>query len=158
MNTPRLLEFIKNRQKFTQSRLTFYGYVFDNLIVPRDPSNKVATSEGDWPHRNFPPYCYGNFFLLTTDLMPVLYNLSFTTLSILLDDAYIGILAKENKNIKFVHFEHNLLFDQKNDAVLNNLELNNKYLVFGKTNSNDICSYARIWSYILQKSFKRADY
>jgi hypothetical protein len=148
MNTPKLLRFIKNKTLFNPSKLFFYGYVFDKLAVPKVMEN----ASDEWREKYFPPYCYGNFLFLTTDLMPVLYNLSFTTLSVSLDDSYYGVLAKEDKNIKFVHFEQNLLFDQKYDAVLNNLKLNNEYLVFGKTNSNDLCDYTRIWSYILQKS------
>jgi hypothetical protein len=150
MNTPKLLWFIANKTLFSPSKLSFYGLVFDKLPVPKVMENALD----EWPEKFFPPYCYGNAYLLTTDLMPILYNISFTTMSVSLEDSYIGVLAKEDKRIRFVHFEHNLLFDQKYDAVLGNLRLNNEYLVFGKTNPNDACNYTRIWSYILQKSLQ----
>jgi beta-1,3-galactosyltransferase 1 len=101
-NTPALIAYLHNPTRFNPPRPSFSCLVWINMDVLRDPQNKYFMSVKEWPEKYYLPYCSGMAFVMTSELPAMLYDLSFTTDMLWIDDANVGVLAARNKHIKFV--------------------------------------------------------
>ena len=74
----------------------YAGQVLGHAEVIRKPEHKWYVSKQDFEERHFPPYCNGPFYILSkTALLKLLKVSSSDNLSpLLVEDAYIGVLAK----------------------------------------------------------------
>lgn len=104
---------------------TFYCFqMMRNDKAPREPSFKPGykwyiTAE-EFPGRTYPPYCYGAGYLMTRDMVPALYNMSFYTRSFWVDDVYFtGFVARNLKNVKHVQLPNQSpILDKRNAPAI----------------------------------------
>jgi hypothetical protein len=78
MNTRRVLDYITNKSLFNVTNLSFAGDIWLSSRPFRDKESKWFVSYDDFPGDVYPPYAHGPFYILTNQLVPLLYNLSFT--------------------------------------------------------------------------------
>lgn len=77
------------------SRTFFCAHLVEEDHVPRNHSYKWFITPEEYPGATYPPYCYGNAYLMTRDLIPLLYNAALYTRDFWVDDVYFtGFLAR----------------------------------------------------------------
>jgi beta-1,3-galactosyltransferase 1 len=99
---PNLLAFLRNKTRFNPPRLSFACRLWTTMGPIRDVDSKYYLSREEWPLDAFLPYCSGVAFVTTIDVPSMLYDLSFTTKMIWIDDVNNGVVAAQNKDIKFL--------------------------------------------------------
>ena len=72
---------------------SFYGGVLNNGVVVRDKAHRHYVSPEDLSLDYYPVYCKGSMYVLSSDLVPKMVELSKQIKRIGPDDAYVGLLA-----------------------------------------------------------------
>ncbi|GAU91846.1 hypothetical protein RvY_04025 [Ramazzottius varieornatus] len=84
-------------------RTFFCANVLINELAPRDPFFKWYVAEEEYAGAVYPPYCYGNAYLFTWDMVGTLYEESLRVKELWVDDVYFsGILTSSFGKVIFV--------------------------------------------------------
>jgi hypothetical protein len=79
MNTRKVLEHIINKKLFNPSDLSISGNIWRGHKPNRHKKNKWYISTKDFPENVYPAFAQGFFYILSNQLPPLLYKLSFIT-------------------------------------------------------------------------------
>ena len=100
VNTQQVLHFL-NSLKVKRMKKTWIGRCHSKEPVNRNSSSKYFVSYLNYKNKYLPPFCVGSAYLLTIDLIHVLYDTSLQKYPPFhLEDAYIGFLLL-NLNITY---------------------------------------------------------
>lgn len=89
-----IIRYVKNlRAKGDMLQRSILGSVMYRSVRVRRKESKYYVPDDIYRGRYFPPYCSGGGYIMTTDVIPDMYQHSLTTPFIPIDDAYQGILA-----------------------------------------------------------------
>ena len=100
VNTQQVLHFLKSL-KVKRLKKTWFGRCYLNEPVNRNSSSKLFVSYFYYKKRNLPPFCAGSAYILTIDLVHLLYDKSLQKYPPFdLEDAYIGFILS-NFNITY---------------------------------------------------------
>ncbi|XP_075776355.1 beta-1,3-galactosyltransferase 5-like [Pelodiscus sinensis] len=84
----------------------FTGFLMMNERPIRDRGSKWYVSEAEYPASTYPPFCSGTGYVLSTDVVSQIYNISESVPFIKLEDVFIGLcLAKLKINPEELHSE-----------------------------------------------------
>ncbi|XP_072037381.1 uncharacterized protein [Amphiura filiformis] len=72
----------------------YMGCLNSGMVI-RDKQSKFYVSEDDYAGKYFPPFLNGGSYVISGDIVPALFNASFSVPLINNDDVYQGILAKK---------------------------------------------------------------
>jgi hypothetical protein len=75
---------------------SIYGYCKTTVVI-RDNSSKFYVPKEEYPGYRYPKYCIGPAYIFTSDLMKPMYNLTKYIKPFVMEDVYVGMLAKELK-------------------------------------------------------------
>ena len=93
-----LMKFIEEHTK--SARRTFYCKVDIDYKIERDVNHKYYVSQDQYQLEVAPPRCIGPGWIVTGDIIPELYNASFTAPFVAIEDIYTtGILPILIKNV-----------------------------------------------------------
>ena len=97
VNTKSLVEYFLALNS-TSSRNKIYGKCMHNFTLPiRDINDKHFISTEDYSPAIWPNYCLGPAYILASDTLKPIYNLSKYIRQFPMEDTYVGLLAKELK-------------------------------------------------------------
>jgi Galactosyltransferase len=109
-----IIAYMKHLESTSQpkfSRTFFCAHLMEEDLVPRNQSYKWYISPEEYPGGVYPPYCYGNGYLMTHDLIQALFNMSLYTRNFWVDDAYFsGFIARNLGDVTHAElpFQHPL--------------------------------------------------
>lgn len=84
----------------------FTGFLKLHEYPIRKRESKWYVSIEEYPGTTYPPFCSGTGYVLSTDVVSQIYNVSESTLFIKLEDVFIGLcLAKLNIQLEELHSE-----------------------------------------------------
>ncbi|OQV25642.1 putative Beta-1,3-galactosyltransferase 5 [Hypsibius exemplaris] len=84
----------RTKPPFTKTFLC--AHLAEEDTVLRNESLKWFITPEEYPGRIYPPYCFGNAYIMTRDLVPLLYNTSLYTRNFWVDDVYFSGFVAEN--------------------------------------------------------------
>jgi len=120
--------------------------VWYRMKVMRDPKSKWYLSKAEFKDDFFPTYCSGSAYIMSTDVVIDMYNVSLKTAFFWVDDFYItGLLAHK---VGVVHKKFNSVYTLGPSTFLQKFTEQNKWrtLVFGHVhNLNQI---TQVWNNI----------
>ncbi|XP_072042051.1 uncharacterized protein [Amphiura filiformis] len=93
VNFHNIIRYIKDLSAKGQMSKSILGSVLYRSVRVRRKESKYYVSDDVYRGRYFPPYCSGGGYIISTDIIPDMYEHSLTTPFIPIDDAYQGILA-----------------------------------------------------------------
>ncbi|XP_055333696.1 uncharacterized protein LOC129585140 [Paramacrobiotus metropolitanus] len=103
------LSFLKNLT-FAMPNITKSIYCFHleaQEKVPRKKSFKWYITYEEYPGETYPPFCYGNGYLFTKDLVRPVYDMAVRTPQLWVDDAYFtGFVARNIKEVHRIQLPH----------------------------------------------------
>lgn len=70
------------------------GYVYKYATPYRNPTSKWYVAEKQYPYKYYPPFCRGYAYLISGDLPVRLVNVSVHTPFFMIDDVFMGFLAR----------------------------------------------------------------
>jgi hypothetical protein len=79
MNTKRVLDHITNKTVFNVTNLSLSGDILFRNGPHRKNHSKWYVSYENFPDRLYPPFAHGPFYIMSNQLVPLFYELSFTT-------------------------------------------------------------------------------
>ncbi|XP_055550408.1 beta-1,3-galactosyltransferase 1-like [Wyeomyia smithii] len=92
INVPKLLQFIETHASHKRS---IFGRLAENWTPVRNEESKYYLSPEQYSPPLFPPFTTGPAYLMTSDIVPELYNASLSRTFLKLEDVYItGIIAQ----------------------------------------------------------------
>ena len=116
MDLDSITEYVRalgEKTSTTPFQKTFFcAHLVEEDRVPRNESYKWYITPEEYPGNTYPPYCYGNGYLMTRDLIPLLYNASLYTRNFWVDDVYFsGFLARNIANVTHAElpYQHPIL-------------------------------------------------
>ena len=154
VNTFSLIRHLKALSDHSISKEnTLFCLVWIGMGVIRDKNSKWYISQDEYQKDVYDPYCSGAAFLLTTDLVPRMYRISFYVKFFWVDDYYVsGRLAKA---ANATHHNFNSLYIINSDAVESKFYgSNNEHAIFGHI-PNKLDTLYSIWSYLTQVQLAR---
>ncbi|EDV29297.1 uncharacterized protein TRIADDRAFT_51471 [Trichoplax adhaerens] len=80
-----------------ESKKLFIGHVMSSCLVNRQEYNRYYVSEKDLPISTYPDYCSGFSYVISMDVVRSMVTVVPKVRKIPIDDAYVGMLAKEIK-------------------------------------------------------------
>jgi len=84
----------------------FTGFLKLHEYPIRSRGSKWYVSRGEYPGKTYPPFCSGTGYVLSTDVVSQIYNVSETVPFIKLEDVFIGLcLAKLKIRLEELHSE-----------------------------------------------------
>ena len=93
VSIPRLTKYlkalVKNNTRQTNSILCKY---YKNSLVQRGIKSKFYMSIEEYPQKYFNPYCDGQAYILTTELVGKMFDVSLYIKQIKFEDVYIGVI------------------------------------------------------------------
>lgn len=96
VNWENIISYLRDlRQKGDAKTRFFAGSVLYRSVRITRKDSKYYVPDKIYSGRYFPPYCSGGGYLISTDIIPAMYEKSLSTSFIPIDDAYQGILAKQ---------------------------------------------------------------
>ena len=99
-----LLKHIFSLDKHVKPKKCIMCFVFTNMPVQRDKQVKWYLSKDEFKDDYFGKYCSGSAYLLTGDLPPLLYNISWYIKFMWIDDYYVSGLLIRGVNASYYHF------------------------------------------------------
>ena len=90
INIPSLIEWIKNQANPTEP---LYAGVLYRANVIRDPSHRHFVAWKDLPQKSYPWYPKGALYVLSSEVVQDMVQITSRVKMITVDDAYVGILA-----------------------------------------------------------------
>ncbi len=93
VNFHNIIRYIKDLQAKGQMSRSILGSVLYRSVRIRRKESKYYVPDDVYRGRYFPPYCSGGGYIISTDIIPPMYEHSLTTPFIPIDDAYQGILG-----------------------------------------------------------------
>ncbi|XP_014428765.1 beta-1,3-galactosyltransferase 5-like [Pelodiscus sinensis] len=91
----------------------FTGFLKRNERPIRDRGSKWYVSKAEYPASTYPPFCSGTGYVLSTDVVSQIYNISESVSFIKLEDVFIGLcLAKLKINPEELHSEQTFFSDE----------------------------------------------
>ena len=101
---------------------TMLGNFFHRPLVYRNKTSKFYISFKNFPNEYFPPFCGGSAYILTRDLVGLVYEKSlvsyFPPFSNFYEDVYIGmLLSKLERKNKFINIQRNFSSKYRTDDV-----------------------------------------
>ena len=122
VNTEALIKFLENLKNPNQNTKTQIGYCYSNIKVIRNKFSKFYVPYLDYPNEYFPDFCVGSVYLLSGDLIYLLYKESlrfYPPIPQQLEDVYIGMLFNRFK------FRYNRINIRQNFSKLNQVKSRN---------------------------------
>ncbi|XP_022080611.1 uncharacterized protein LOC110973807 [Acanthaster planci] len=96
VNFKNIISYLReNRIKGSAMTRFFLGSVLYRSVRVTRTSSKYYVPDRLYSGRYFPPYCSGGGYVISTDVIPEMYQQSLETAFIPIDDAYQGILASK---------------------------------------------------------------
>lgn len=92
VRVPRLAHWLT---KAGQPQRFYGGYLNKGFPVLRDSRSKWFISKQEYNESVYPPYCPGAFHVLSSDILPDLFNYTQYNKPFFIDDAYIGVAASD---------------------------------------------------------------
>ena len=154
VNTFSLLRHIKSLSDHgIATTNTIFCLVWIGMGVIRDKNSKWYISKEEYQKDIYDTYCSGAAYLVTTDLVPRMYQISHYVKFFWVDDFYIsGRLAKA---VNASHYTFNSLYMINTEAAdAKFYGMNSESAVFGHIPSKLDLLY-RIWSYLVQLQLVR---
>jgi hypothetical protein len=125
----------------------------NSMPILRDPSkcSKWCVRFNEFPgQRYFPKYCAGLTYALSRDLIPLMYNASFTTPFFWIDDVYLtGLLPAKVKNVEYISLANN--FTLKQDDAIAQLKDLNKPLTHIIVHAKRSEEFMNMWNMLLKR-------
>nr|XP_006111855.1 beta-1,3-galactosyltransferase 5-like [Pelodiscus sinensis] len=91
----------------------FTGFLKMNERPIRNRCSKWYVSEAEYPASTYPPFCSGTGYVLSTDVVSQIYNISESVSFIKLEDVFIGLcLTKLKINPEELHSEQTFFADR----------------------------------------------
>ncbi|CAF0852480.1 unnamed protein product [Brachionus calyciflorus] len=97
VNTPVLIEYLKNITYNTSNKNLYMGNYLEKPEVYRNENSKWYLSYDEYNETYFPPYHTGTAYILSTDLVRELFEISLSTKVFRFEDVYIGMLVRKIK-------------------------------------------------------------
>ncbi|XP_054766645.2 uncharacterized protein LOC129273609 [Lytechinus pictus] len=96
VNFPNIINYLKKERSSGKALKKYFmgSVLFRSVRITRKDS-KYYVNEKFYSGRYFPPYCSGGGYIISTDVVPPMYEQALKTAFIPIDDAYQGILAKK---------------------------------------------------------------
>lgn len=141
------------RENHNSLKNQYFCEILKKAYVDRSSSGKYSISCEDYDKKYYEPYCCGVANLITSDLIPKLYNASHSAKYFWVDDAYVGFITNSLK-VNMIDI---------NDYIINFREKDRKkyerFLFYRDIDSIDDIN--RIWAYLAKKhelvlKFKKA--
>lgn len=96
VNWENIVSYLHDLQKKGEAKTKFFaGSVLYRSVRITRKDSKYYVPDKVYSGRYFPPYCSGGGYIISTNIIPAMYEKSLTTAFIPIDDAYQGILAKK---------------------------------------------------------------
>ena len=106
-----LLKHIYSLDKHTKPKNTIMCLVYPKMPVIRDKNSKWYLSKEEFKDDYFGKYCSGSAFVLTGDLPPRLFNISFYIKFFWIDDYYVTGLLVRGVNASYYSFNSLYIVD-----------------------------------------------
>lgn len=92
VRVPRILDWLEDAP-----RHLYAGHVHKDVEVNHDPSdaNSIAIEPDKYKEKTFPPYCLGAFYIVSTSILPQLFNAVKLWRPWPIEDTYVAVLARE---------------------------------------------------------------
>ena len=127
---------------------TFICLVHTNAAVIRDSNSKFYLSKEDYPADNFPDYCDGPAYIMTSDLMLNIFSLSIYNKLLYIEDVYIGTIAKILSSNYINIVDKYLNNKQESLSVVKEKQKDSYFFVYVK----NIYEYYDVWNIIYSKN------
>ena len=96
VNFPNIINHVKKEISGGKGkRKYFMGSVLYRSVRITRKDSKYFVNDKHYSGKYFPPYCSGGGYVLSSDIVPLMYEEALKTAFIPIDDAYQGILAKK---------------------------------------------------------------
>ena len=150
VNVPTLTKYLNSllTNNTVTTNNSMYGYC-KTTIVQRENSKFTVTLE-EYAGDVYPMYCLGSAYIFTSDLMKPMYNLTKYVKPFVMEDVYVGMLAKE-LNSTLNNVVHYWIY-YPYSAVYYTYTCGNEYLHFVLVDSLEM--FYTIWNLLVNKNFK----
>lgn len=145
VNSVQLLRYLWS----LKSNNSIYCNVLENMSVIRNKRSKWYISELEYKPNKFPPYCSGAAYVLTSDLVDKMYNLSFHVKFVWIDDFFMTGILGAGTNVSlvslnnFYEFSHN---SRKKEAIFRSKRKDSLIFTHSPENPKNVFKY---WDFIL---------
>ena len=137
LHARRLLKFFNISENTTDisNKNTFFCHVYNNGSPLKKKISKWYVKNEEYNEKlynmsNYPTFCLGPSYIMTSDLIPKLYKRSFDIKLFWLEDVYTGLLAKDIRNVNFISIKSKYILKK-------DIKNNNDFILIKQIYSND---------------------
>ena len=135
----------KSQSPFEKS---VFCLVWHRMKVVRNPQSKWYLSVDEFKDDYFPQYCSGSAYMFTNDLIPLMYEASFSTPFFWVDDYYVTGMLAEKAGAKYVML--NSLYSLfPSDFLAKFTGDSNRLLTFGHV--HDLNQWHFVWKRVVEQ-------
>lgn len=147
VNTPVLIDYLQKLVKEGNYSNQYMGSLMINARVIYDTTYKWYVKENEFNSSHYPQYHQGPAYMMSTDMAKVFYNMSLYTSLFRFEDVYVGILAENYKNLRYVNIGHLYIFENPVISIQNSAK-NEKLFSF----YTNFTLFNNVWKVFLNKS------
>jgi len=143
-------------RSYEGSRRTIVCLLYKEKSMPilRDPLTcaKWCVQSEEFPGRDFyPRYCAGLAYILSIDLVPLLYNASWSTPFFWIDDVYVtGLLPQNVEGVRYISLVANYTF--KVSGVIKKLKNSHKSLTHIFVHAPYPSAFMSMWQLLIERT------
>lgn len=127
VNIYNLIKFLLEKHRTSATKDFVYCSVFQRIAPRRDKEDKWYVSYDEFSRDLYPPYCEGFAYIMSTDLVPKLYNESLYTKYYWIDDVYVTGLLMEKLGIQHTMMHEPFAYELMKAGTSNSI--NNMFLL-----------------------------
>ena len=149
VNTKSLVAYFLqlNKNNTMTPKNSMYGLCV-TTVVQRDNTSKFYVPVEEFSGDRYPMYCIGSAYIFTSDLMKPMYNLTKYVKPFVMEDVYVGMLAKE-LNSTFVNIWY---YWSYNPYVAINFTIHAKMELVHFVNVYGLGMFYSVWNLIASKN------